>query len=169
MNKAIRDILDKIEQGTGKERERAILEIALIIEMNTLTLPEQTRIGRYELSLPWNFLFIRLDFHEQVEIAKKLSQIFIESDDILHGILWALGKTDRGVGLYPLTNIIFSRSEDFDTQGYHQAFLSLDNCLSHFDETELESYSILEDERIKGFIEKCHNLSDLERFQFPSP
>ncbi|MEC4851979.1 MAG: hypothetical protein SAJ12_13405, partial [Jaaginema sp. PMC 1079.18] len=146
------DILSSIEFGEGKKRERSILSIAMIIEMNSLCLSEAERVSRYSMLLDPTLLSLHLNRTEHVEIAEELSRIFIESKKILNGIIWAIGKTDGDSGLIPLLNIILCRSDDFNADHISQASLSLEKILFNIEESDFEKYSLLNNKKIVDFL-----------------
>jgi len=152
MNPIIHNILHNLETGNEQEQERCILYITMILEMNTLSISECGRVGQYLLLLPWNLIFISLTSSEQTEIAEKLSQIFISSEKILHGILWAFSKTEERTGLFPLLDIIRDRSKDFDDINIFQATLSLGHCFYDLEESEIDL--ILSNKDIAEFVDK---------------
>jgi hypothetical protein len=134
MNQAIRAILQSIKSENEQVQNEGLLQICLILEMNTYHLGASDRLSQYDNLLPRDLLLINLDKNDQYEIIDYLRELALSSDGLIGKVLWPMGKAIPSVGIESLLILIQKYSNKLDDDKSYQALISLENFLLFDDE-----------------------------------
>jgi hypothetical protein len=134
MNQTVNDILQRVKSGDECVQSESLLQISLILEINTYCLEISDRINQYGNLLTRDLLLINLNKDEQNEVINYLKELALSSDDFIGKFLWLIGKAIPSIGIEPLLILIQRYSNKLDDYESYQALISLDNFLLFDDE-----------------------------------
>lgn len=134
MNQKVNEILQRVKSGDECAQNESLLQISLILEMNTYCLEISDRINQYGNLLARDLLLIHLNKDEQKEIIDYLRELAINSNSLIGKVLWPIGKAIPSIGIESLLVLIQKYSNRLDNSESYQALISLDNFLLFDDE-----------------------------------
>lgn len=123
MRPEIIQIAQDLKSDNMQARDLSVQYAGLLLEKSASA---EMAEGAYNSMLPASLTATSLDQHEQTYLVEVLYET-ISSPRMTEGMLWALGKADRALGLEPLLNILQSNSSNFSEEAMWQALLALDN------------------------------------------
>lgn len=126
MHADLNRILQDLKSGDLETRNQAVGQAGLLLEKRSISNPDNSI---YEGLLPTTLLSITLDTEEQRLFIHQLCDA-IYSDNMTEGMLWALGKADKDLGLEPLLRVIRDQGQKLNDEANWQALVALDNFLT---------------------------------------
>ncbi len=156
MNNYIGQLLERIKSADKNQRDDAIVEMATILEKNSVQ-GEITSKKDIEPLYP----DVSLDVHERRNIVQKIAEL-IEAGLREPSMYWILSKSSADVALKPLLHLIRRFGDTYDDSTRWQVLVALDNYLTgpNIAPSDWRKDELQKMPGLLSLLEKWHNSTD---------